>query len=192
MTGLARVGGALLIAGVAVAGLWAAVFNVGVGAGGSGAEKPLVTGFLALLSAGAGAVSATGATPLERRSTRIGLALAAIGLLGVAIGTSVVVIPAGSNELSSRPFIISTFGGGLLAAIGWLVLGLSLARSSGRSRIVGLVLLGSVLTLPLSVAISLPFHIDASVVVLGGAVIFLLGVVGVGLLALGLGKTKGA
>jgi hypothetical protein len=85
-------------------------------------------------------------------------------------------------------------GGGLLgAAIGALVVGVALARSRDLGgRLVGLALLAGPLSLPVATAISLPLHVDAAAVLLIGLGTSVLGIAGVGVLALGVGRPGSA
>jgi len=120
-------------------------------------------------------VSIAGAPPFGGRLARVGLCLVAVGLLGVALGTTLIVIPPGSNELQSWPFVILVLGGGLASIIGSLVCGLSLVRMPGGPRLAGLVLLAGGLGLAfLPIGFALPS----------------LGFAGIGLFELGLGRTR--
>jgi hypothetical protein len=194
---LARVGGLLLIVGSVAVGIWAIAFSGAAAPAGSAGQGEvrsdtlLVTAFALLLGAGAGAVGIAAPPPFGSRLTRVGLGLIGVGMLSVALGRTVVVIPTGSNELSSLPYLILVFGGGLATIVGSLVCGASLARSpSVGPRIVGLALLAGPLSLPLAAAISLPLHVDASVIVLIGLRLLILSYAGIGILALGAGGTR--
>jgi hypothetical protein len=186
---LARVGG-LLIAGTAAVGIWAIAFGGAAAAGPAGPGEPrsdslFTTAFVLLLGVGTGAVGIAGHPPFASQSIRLGLVLVGVGLLGVAIGRTADLIPAGGNELQSIPYLILVFGGGLAAVVGSLVCGLSLARSpTAGPRIVGLAILAGPLSLPLALGISLALHVDSSVVVLIGLGLLILGYVGIGILAL--------
>lgn len=189
----ARVGGLLLIAGSATIAAWAIAFAGPAAPGPAGPAGPrearsdtlLVTAFSLLLGVGAGAVAIASPPPFGSRSARFGLGLLSVGMLAVALGRSVVVIPAGSNELSSLPYLILVFGGGLAIIIGSLLCGASLARSPRPGpRGVGFLLLAGPLSLPLAAAISVPLHVDASLIVMIGVMLLILGFVGIGLLAL--------
>lgn len=191
---LTRVGGLLLIAGIAAVAAWAITFaGPAAPAGPSGpgetrGDTTLVIAFALLLGAGAGTIGIAGPPRLDSRLTRVGLGITAVGMLSLALGRAVVVIPAGSNELSSLPYLFLVFGGGLATATGSLICGISLARSPSLGpRIVGFALVAGPLSLPLAAAISLPLHVDGSGVVLIGLSFVILGYAGIGILALGIG-----
>lgn len=186
---VSRIGGVLLIAGTVAAGAWALVFGRPAGPDEARAGSWLVNAATVLIGAGAAAVATASARPLIGRLTRAGLGLAAVGLISFSIGQTVVVIPSGSNELASTPWVLLVGGGFVAAVIAGLFVGVSLARSSDLgARLAGLALLAGPLSLPLASAISLPFHVDASAVVLVGLGVSVLGVAGVGVLALGIGR----
>jgi hypothetical protein len=193
---VARAGGFLLIVGSVAVGVWGVAFNSGAPAGPPGpgvspSDRMLVVAFALILSIGAGIVGLVAPLPLDSRLTRVGLGLIAVGMLTVGLGRAVVVIPTGSNELSSLPYLILVFGGVLATAVGSLLCGTSLVRSpSVVPRIVGLALLGGPVSLPLAAFISLPLHVDASVIVLIGLGLVLLGYAGIGLLAMGVAETQ--
>lgn len=192
---LARVGGLLLIVGSVAVGIWAIAFSGAAAPASPGEARSdtlLVTAFALLLGAGAGAVGiAAPPPPFGARLTRVGLGLIGVGMLSVALGRTVIVIPTGSNELSSLPYLILVFGGGLATIVGTLACGASLARSpSVGPRIVGLALLAGPLSLPLAAAISLLLDVDTSVIVLIGLSLLILGYAGIGILALGVGGTR--
>jgi len=186
---VSRIGGVLLIAGTVAAGAWALVFGRPAGPDEARASSWLLNAVTILIGAGAAVLSAAAAHPLNAGRMRIGLGLAAVGLIGFSLGQTVVVIPSGSNELASTPWVVLVGGGFLAAVIGGLVVGVALARSSDlAARLVGLALLAGPLSLPLASVISLPFHVDAGAVVLVGLGTSVIGVAGVGVLALGVGR----
>jgi len=188
-----RIGGVLLIAGTVAAGVWALIFGSPAGPDEARAGSWLVNALMILIGAGAAVVATTAARPMDGRLTRAGLGIAAIGLTGITLGQTMVVIPAGSNELASTPWVLLVGGGFLAAVIGALVVGVSLARSRDLgARLVGLALLAGPLSLPLAPAISLPLHVDAGAVVLVGLGVSVVGVAGVGVLALGVGRLGSA
>lgn len=133
---LARVGGVLLIVGSVLAGIWAIAFSGPAGPAGPGEPRPdtlLVTAFTLLLGTGAGAVGIAAPPPFSSR-LRIGLGLVAVGMFSVTVGRAVVVIPPGSNELRSLPYLILVFGGALATVIGALVCGASVVRRAVTGR----------------------------------------------------------
>ena len=190
---LSRLGGLLLIAGTAGAGVWVIAFG---GPASPEEARPgswLVSAVTLLVAAGAGAVAIAAARPLDAAPARRGLGLAAVGLLGITVAQTLVVIPEGSNELASTPWVLLVGGGLLGAAIGALVVGVALARSRDLGgRLVGLALLAGPLSLPVATAISLPLHVDAAAVLLIGLGTSVLGIAGVGVLALGVGRPGSA
>jgi len=188
---LSRLGGVLLIAGAVAAGGWALVFGSPAGPDEARGGSWLVNAVTILFGAGAAVVATATAGPMDGRLTRVGLGVAAVGLIGITLGQTVVVIPTGSNELASTPWVVLVGGGFLAAAIGALVVGVALARLRDLGgRLVGLALLAGPLSLPLAAAISLPFHVDAGAIVLIGLVISVIAIAGVGVLALGVGRPR--
>jgi len=188
-----RVGGLLLIAGAVTAGVWALAFGSPAGPDDSRGGSWLVITVTLLIGAGTAVVATAAARPMDGRRTRVGLGLAAVGLIGITLGQTVVVIPSGSNELASTPWVVLVGGGFLAAAIGALVVGLALARSSDSGgRLVGLALLAGPLSLPVATAISLSLHVDAGAVVLLGLGTSVVGIAGVGVLALGVARLGSA
>ena len=186
---LSRIGGVLLIAGAVAAGVWALVFGRPAGPDEARASSWLVNAVTILIGAGSAVVATAAARPMDGKLTRVGLGLASVGLIGITLGQTVVVIPSGSNELASTPWVLLVGGGFLAAVIGGLVVGVALARSSDLvARLVGLALLAGPLSLPIASALSVPLHVDGSVVILVGLGISVLGVAGVGVLALGVGR----
>ena len=191
-----RAGGVLLIVGSVLAGIWAVAFGgpaAPAGPAGPGdppGDTPLVTAFTPLIGAGAALVGIAPPAGFGSR-LRLGLGLVAVGMLSVTLGRAAIVIPPGSNELQSLPYLILVFGGGLATLIGTLACGASLVRSAGVGpRIVGLAILAGPISLPLAAAISLPFHVDASVIVSIGLGLLMLGCAGFGVLAFGGGRAR--
>jgi hypothetical protein len=168
--GIDRIAGILLIIGSVVAGGWA------VARGSIDDDTPFVVAAGSLVASGAAILAARGPAALASPPTRTGLALVAGGLLVLIVGRTVVTIPAGQNELQSWPYLLLVFGGILVTVVGLVVAGLSLARSAGGSRLVGLVLLAGVPVAGL---------LNPSSISWLGFVPGLLGIAGVGALALG-------
>ena len=90
----------------------------------------------ALLGVGAALVSVSARMPLDARLTRIGLGLLALGAFSVVVAQ--VVESSDAEEMAGLAPLLIAIGA---LAIGGLALGLSLARSSGRVRVVGAVIL---------------------------------------------------
>jgi hypothetical protein len=149
---IARVGGALLLAG-AIACLVAAALALGGIAVGSGVGGPGGVVFdlslvLALLAAVLLAV--TGEGPLASRTTRTGLAIMALGLGGL-LASAVTIRLALDAYL---PFFLQLLFGIPITLLGWLVLGIGLARRPAPARLVGRMLVGGLALIPLLVLIA--------------------------------------
>ena len=92
------------------------------------------------LGAGAAVLGLAGPGVLHGRGLRIGLVILAVGLVSLVV-SGMIPIPEGSNNAESLPYILS-LGVGLLATVAGAVLtGLSLARTPGLSRLVGVLIL---------------------------------------------------
>ena len=133
------------------------------------APDPLLLASIGLIGAGAIGLSLTGAAPLHRRSTRVGLCIFALGLLSCAAAWFATRDLSGEEILSS-PALVAEIGGLLAGILGALVTAVSLAISpDDRSRAVGFGLLGGFLIPVMPVL---------------GVALMILGCAGVGLLAL--------
>ena len=149
---LARIGGALLIAGT-VAVVVAAALALGGLPVGSGVDSPggivfdvgiflwwFATTLLAII----------GEAPLGSRSTRIGLGTIAIGLVALVM-SSVTIRLALDAYL---PFVLQLLLGIPITVLGWLVAGVSLARAPAPARLVGRMMVGGVAIIPVFVVLS--------------------------------------
>ena len=207
---LARIGGTLFI----VSGLGSVVMTLGplVGLRATGDELRILLATLALLVAiGAAVLSFAAPAPLGLRLTRIGLALIAVGsLLGafqlfqLGSGSSAGVVAwlrGWLDPLLLDGLRVALILGTVAGLLGWPVTGLSLIRSGGISRAAGLLLLGGAVLWALAIVSPVlwalafvgPFQptlsplvrsIDVTALRIGN-VLLDLGLVGVGLLALG-------
>lgn len=187
-----RIGGLLVIGGCALLPLLVA--TGGSGPAGVDGHPPrdisnlVLNVSLALLGSGLAVLSLAGPGQLHRRPMRTGLGLLAVGLLGLLV-SSIVPIPAGSNSLQHWPYVISATVGLLATAGGTLVTVLSLLRVSGRTRMVGSLLLAGLLLLPLAAILSVnwvdqPLESIAGVLQLIGFSGIVAGLVGIGLLGI--------
>jgi len=185
---LGRVGGILLLgSGIAlvayrmVEGLGAA----GVISSASAALGLTLTASFLLEGAGAALVSLAGPPPLDGRATRLGLALVAVGQLGMM--AAILGLRATLGRGGSEPAEALTSAVFLAPVAGILVIGLSLVRGSRRSRVVGLCLLASLVGVvigPAGDALGLAGLLTSSLRLLDDG-LFLIGVVGLGILAIG-------
>jgi hypothetical protein len=149
---VARVGGALMLAG-AIACLVAAALALGGVAVGSGVQGPGGVVFdlslvLALLAAILLAV--TGEGPLASRTVRTGLAIMALGAGGL-LASAITIRLALDAYL---PFFLQLFFGIPITLLGWLVLGIGLLRRPAPARLVGRMLVGGLALLPVLVLIA--------------------------------------
>ena len=149
----------------------------------------LVTGAAILtIAGGAGVLCVTGPRPFHGRGIRIGLGAIAVGLVGLQ-ASSIVAMTLTYDPLENGPVIILGLGGFFVSAIGFLAVIASLLRAGGRSRTVGLLLLaGPVLFFIAGTlaphATELPLQIIAGGVAVLGALGFVLGGTGLGMLAI--------
>lgn len=134
-----------------------------------------------LVGIGAAVVAVAGPRPLDARLTRAGLAILAVGAVSNAVFTVIEQISQGAPQEGLALFLIS------LAAIpvGSLVAGLSLARSSGIPRAVGATLLLGLLLVIIGEALGGGLASPPPMLLIGRAVA-VLGLTGVGALALGI------
>lgn len=132
---LARVGGAVMLAG-SVAFVMAAALVLGgvaVGTGVQGIGGLVFDLGLVLVATAAGILAITGEGPLARMSTRVGLVILGLGVL--AILASAVAIRLGADLLTAA--LLQVAIGLPLAVLGMIILGASLARRTGPERLVG-------------------------------------------------------
>lgn len=178
-----RIGGMLIMGGVVLFVLGYALMIVGAAVG-----SPLTGVATALIGSGAATLCAAGPRPLRGRVTRIGLGTLAVGLASL-LGSSIVAAMLTFDPLESLPFGVLLIGGFLAMALGSLVTALSLVRAPGPSRVVGSLLLAGPLLFLLAGTIGphvgdVPFlSVIAEALVILGAIGFVLGGTGLGLLA---------
>jgi hypothetical protein len=180
--------GGTLIVGAALLLALTVIIALGGGSAsllGSGVGSLALTAALLLLGAGAAVLAVDGTAPLDGRIVRVGFALIAFGV-AAAVATANV---STSNMLIYLYLLgsFATWGGILVVAIGLL-------RAPGRPRWVGLTFVAGVLVALLSASVAndpgvafgpeaLPRQVVAVVATLAAA-LMLLGVAGVGLLAI--------
>ena len=175
------VGSALLLALTVVIALGGGSASVR----GSGVGSLILTAALLLLGAGAAVLAVDGTAPLDGRTVRVGFALIAFG---VAAAVATANVP--SSSMLIYLFLLGSFatwGGTLVVAIGLL-------RTPGRPRWVGSTFVAGVLVALASTGIAndpaVAFGPDAvlrqvvAVVATAAVALMLVGVAGVGLLAI--------
>jgi hypothetical protein len=182
------VGAALLLALTLIVALGGGSVSVrGVGPG-----SLTLTAALLLLGAGSAVLAVDGSAPLDGRTVRVGFAL-------IAFGVSASVATASVSTSSSLIYLFllgsfATWGGTMVAAIGLL-------RAPGRPRWVGLTFVAGVLVALVAAGIAndpgvafgpeaLPRQVVAVVATVAAA-LMLVGVAGVGLLAIRGGEEAG-
>lgn len=139
-----RIGGMVILTGCAL--LLPVIPTGAVGPSWGDATPFRDTGIL-LLNAGLVAIGG-GAAVLALAgpggSVRLGLGMLAVGLVSLVV-SGIIPIPEGSNNLTSRPYLL-TAGVGVAGLLGGaLVAGVALVRSPGPSRIAGAVVLAGFL-----------------------------------------------
>ena len=200
----ARLSGVLLVAVGVLSLVWSLVEAVGRATGIGllatyGLPLALTLGLVGGVAVGAAA--AIGPAGLAARLTRLGLALVAVGALLGGV-TELFSLTGNYNGpelwMETLPAVLvlglrAIFFLGVLGGIlGWSLTGLSLVRTAGTSRVAGLLLLaGGAMSVMLFGAAWLPYPdrqvwSTAIVVLNTGAGVFVnLGIVGIGMLALG-------
>lgn len=159
---MARVGGILMIAGVALTAILTAMAASGqpVGLGGPSVNQWAVIACLALLGGGAAAIGLGGAAPFDARATRSGLGIFAVGSLSLAASGIVAarLVSGEADPLGDLPTMVLGLGG-LLVPIGVIVTGASLLRSTGLARVAGACLLAGPLIAIGTLAASIPIGV---------------------------------
>ena len=127
-----QIGGVLVVGGSLACLLAMTIIVAGDNAGSDlySLALTLLPAAVALIALGALVLGLTGPKPLDGRSIRIGLGMLGAGFL-CFMAANVIPAPDGKNNLQSWPHIIGLLGGALVMAIGVLVTGLALVRSSG-------------------------------------------------------------
>ncbi|MEI7745708.1 MAG: hypothetical protein WCK58_18380, partial [Chloroflexota bacterium] len=188
-----RTGGALILGGCAA-------LVAGVATGATGPAGPdgtplrdtgmlLLVAGLVLVGSGAGVVGLAGPEPLGGRRVRVGLGVAAAGLMSLAI-CIVTPIDPGSNSLASMQYVVAGGFGFLGIGIGTLVTVVALLRATGGPRrLGGTFLVGLVVMLGCSLLANGVIHLGSLrsavefLVTVGGSVM-LASVAGLGLVAI--------
>lgn len=131
----------------------------------------------ALFGLGAALVGAAGPRPLDARLTRFGVGLLALGAFAVVVMEA---LESSDNPMAPLTPLLIAIGAFL---IGILATGLSLARSSGPQRAVGVTLLLGLLLVIISEAVGGGLASPPPMLLIGRAVA-ILGLAGMGALAL--------
>ena len=166
---LSRIGGGLLIVGVA-AFVAAAVADFSL------------TAPAALAGLGAVLVAAAGPPPLDRRLVRFGLVMLAVGALSVAI---MLAIQAATQHFPEMISLVPLLIGAVTLPAGCLAVGVPLARSSGASRFVGLLVLLGLALVGIGEVSSAAQAGPVSLILAAGVAVAAIGLAGVGRLAIG-------
>ena len=169
-----RIGGMLVVGGC-VLFMVAGAIAAGGGAIGLGLDNGgglVLTVALALLGSGAAVLSVAGPTPLHGGLIRIGLGTLAVGLVST--------LAASGSPLDS-PVAYLFIVGMTAAVLGSLVTVLSLVRTPGPSRAVGLLFPVGILLLLFTVILD---RTPGAMPLLIGGTLILLGGIGVGVLAI--------
>jgi hypothetical protein len=140
------------VAAGSVAWLFAAALVLGnqaVGVGLQGLGGLVVNLGLGLVGAGAALLAGTGQGPVVRQSTRLGLAILAVGMLAVLLSTIAVRPTSASDPAVLLILVLQLVVGMPAAVLGWLIIGLTLASTTGRERLVGRTFVLGVALLPI-------------------------------------------
>jgi hypothetical protein len=139
---LGRLGGVLVIAGWVLIAATITIFGAGnsVQIGGDTIGGLALAASLGVIGGGMAVLSLTGPRPLQGRIMRLGLGFLAVGLLG-SLASTVIAAGLEYDPLENGPFVITFLVGALATTIGVPVTVLSLVRTSGPTRTVGLLFL---------------------------------------------------
>lgn len=181
---IGRIGGMLVTGGVVLFVIGYALMIVGAAVGN------LVTGGgMALIGSGAAILCVTGPKPLHGRVIRVSLGALAVGLASL-LASSIVASTLTYDPLENGPFVVLGIGGFLALALGSLLTAGSLLRAPGPPRVVGSLLIAGPLlfllagTLSANVADAPLFSAVAGALVILGAIGFVLGGAGIGMLVI--------
>jgi hypothetical protein len=189
---LGRIGALLLLAGVALTVAVVAIALAGSPVGLAQRNAPPLTigeeiTLLAIVAfgLGTGTISIAGSAPVRARATRIGLGLAGLGLLSLAVSSA---LPSYFGVYAESYPLLFVLLGFVLVAVGVPVTGVSLARSPGWLRVSGATLLAGLVA---------PFVVALALQAIGqpgplGEVLLLLVPVGLGILGVVVWRRSGA
>jgi hypothetical protein len=181
---IGRTSGWLVIGGWALFAAGVALSNVA----GSVVGGTVTSVSLAVAGAGAAGLAISNAPPLRGRVARVSLAILAAGLIAIAC-SSVVAAGLTYDPLENGPFVVLALGGALATTVGMLVTEISLLRTAGVSRTSGSLFFAGLAVLVIMSSIGGanadpgPLQIGARALALVGAIGFLIGCAGPGLLA---------
>ena len=181
---IGRTSGWLVIGGWSVFAAGVALSNLA----GSEVGGAVMTFSFAVVGVGSAGLAISGGQPARGRVMRIAQGVAAIGLIAIAC-SSVVAAGLTSDPLENAPFVILLVGGALATTIGMLVVEVSLLRTAGLSRTSGILFFGGLAVFAVMSSIGGsspdpgPLEITARGLGLAGAIAFLVGCAGPGLVA---------
>jgi hypothetical protein len=179
-----RMSGWLIIGGWALFAAGVALSNVA----GSVVGGAVMTVSLALAATGAAGLAISGRQPVRGRVVRVSLGVLAVGLVAIAC-SSVVAAGLTYDPLENGPFVVLFFVGALATTIGMLVTEVWLLRTAGLSRTSGILFFVGLAVFAIMSSAGggspdpAPLQIMARGLGLVGAIGFLVGCAGPGLLA---------
>jgi hypothetical protein len=180
---IGRTSGWLVIGGWTLFAAGVALSNVA----GSVVGGTVTSVSLAVAGAGAAGLAISNAPSLRGRVARVSLAILAAGLIAIAC-SSVVAAGLTYDPLENGPFVVLALGGALATTAGMLVTEISLLRTAGVSRTSGSLFFAGLAVLAIMSSIGganadpEPLQIGARALALVGAIGFLIGCAGPGLL----------
>lgn len=136
----------------------------------------LMNASLALLGSGVGVLGVFGPRPFHGRGIRIGLGALCVGLLSFVVFLTIP-IPSGFNDASYGPTAYSLVIGAVASVLGYVFTVGALVQMPGPSRVVGSLLLASLVLLLLAVPLADELREFALIPLV-------LGVIGIGALAI--------
>lgn len=182
-----RIGGMVVIGGWLLAGATVLVAGAGnsvqIGSGAMGSYA--LAASLAVIGSGLAILSITGPRPLEGRIMRVGLGILAVGLVG-SLASTVIAATLAYDPLENGPFVITFLIGSLAIVVGLPVTVLSLLRSAGPTRTVGLVFLAGLLLVFLGSVLRANSEANGPLQGIGSALV-VLGAIGMAAAGAGIG-----
>jgi hypothetical protein len=179
-TMITRVGGSLLLGSAATAVLAGVAFQGRWSLGGQGTEGVASSLILGLISVGTLLIAIGGRAPFEAPRIRWSLLLVAVGA-GALVGSAVRSTTLASDPLGDAAAVTLLLGGMIVLVSGLLAAGFGFARGTGLQRWIAASLLAGLIAVALTSVIGEGLE-------LAGFVLILLGLAGVGSIALGVGS----